>query len=75
MRLSNGIVQLQLADMSMVFVAESLPTHHFYVSKHGEEAAYPTDDLGAIKDRHVLQRLKRFDSYYRKLSRERRSVP
>jgi hypothetical protein len=59
-RLSNSIVQLQLADMSIVLMAGSSPLHRFYISKAGEESAYPTEDIDVVTDQQILKKLKRF---------------
>lgn len=36
LRLSNSIIELQLKDMSLVFMAASIQSHRFYVDRHGE---------------------------------------
>lgn len=36
MRLSNSVIELQLKDMTLVFMVGNLPSHRFYIGRHGE---------------------------------------
>lgn len=50
MRLSNGIIQMQLRDRSSVFTITSAPNQRYICSKIGEESVVLTEEVEKIKD-------------------------